>query len=77
MQVSINKDFPKAWKFEWVTPVPKVSNPKVLKDLRKISCTSDYSKIYEDFLKEFILEDISENVDVGQFGGQKAQALTI
>ena len=63
--------FPKAWKFEWVCPVPKVTSPKVLKDLRKISCTSDYSKVHEDFLKEFILEVISENMDIGQFGGQK------
>ena len=63
--------FPELWKFEWVCPVPKVSNPKFIKDLRKISCTSDYSKVYEDFLKEFILEDICDNVDVGQFGGQR------
>ena len=72
INASLNQQrFPKAWKFEWVTPVPKVSSPKVLKDLRKISCTSDFSKICEDFLKEFILEDISENLDVGQFGGQR------
>ena len=63
--------FPELWKFEWVCPVPKVSNPKFIKDLRKISCTSDYSKVYEDFLKEFILEDICDNVDIGQFGGQR------
>ena len=31
---------PRLWKQEWVTPVPKVTNPKVIKDLHKISCTS-------------------------------------
>ena len=63
--------FPSFWKFEWVSPVPKVTNPKLLKDLRKISCTSDYSKLFEGFLKEYILSDICENVDIGQFGGQE------
>ena len=44
--------YPKLWKHEWVTPAPKVADPKVIKDLRKISGTSDYSKIYEGFIKE-------------------------
>ena len=36
---------PTIWKKEWVTPVPKTSNTlKSLKDVRKISSTSDYSK---------------------------------
>ena len=38
--------------------------------MRKIACTSDYSKIFEGFLKDWILEDISGGLDIGQFGGQ-------
>ena len=30
-----------------------------------------YSKIYEAFLKKWILEDIAENVSFSQFGGKK------
>ena len=63
--------YPKLWKQKWVTPAPKVTNPKVIKDLRKISCTSDYSKLYEGFLKDWIVEDIFDNLDIGQFGGRK------
>ena len=63
--------FPTLWKKELITPVPKITHPKVLKDLRKISGTSDYSKVYEDFLKDWIIDDISGNIDVGQFGGMK------
>ena len=63
--------YPSLWKQEWVTPAPKVTNPKVIKDLRKISCTSDYSKLYEGFLKDWIVEDIFDNLDIGQFGGRK------
>ena len=36
--------WPQIYKHEIVTPVPKVPQPETLKDLRKISCTSDYNK---------------------------------
>ena len=62
--------YPNIWKQEWVTPAPKVTHPKEIADLRKISCTSDYSKVYESFLKDWIMEDIQQNLDIGQFGGQ-------
>ena len=61
--------YPRDWKLEWVTPAPKITHPKVIKDLRKISSTSDYSKVYEGFLKEWIMEDVSRNIDIGQYGG--------
>ena len=58
------------WKLEWITPGPKVTHPKTVTDLRKISSTSDYSKVFEGFLKDWIMEDISEKLDIGPFGGQ-------
>ena len=62
--------YPALWKYEWVTAAPKITCPKLIGDLHKISSTSDYSKVYEGFLKDWIMEDISENIDIGQFGGQ-------
>ena len=62
--------YPSLWKYEWVTPAPKLTSPQDISDLRKISCTSDFSKLYEGFLKEWIMEDVSEKIDIGQFGGQ-------
>ena len=62
--------YPKLWKNEIISPHPKVSDPKLIKDLRKISSTSDFSKMFEAFIRDWILEDISDNIDVGQFGGQ-------
>ena len=62
--------YPKLWKQDWVPPAPKVTNPKVIKDLRKISCTSDFSKLYEGFLKDWIVEDIYHKLDIGQYGGR-------
>ena len=62
--------YPTLWKQEWVTPAPKITNPQTISDLRKISCTSDYSKTFEGFLKGWIIEDVCKNLDIGQFGGQ-------
>ena len=66
----VQHKYPTLWKHEWVTPAPKVPNPKQISDLRKISCTSDYSKVYEGFLKEWILEDIKPNLDPAQYGNE-------
>ena len=63
--------FPDIWKEELVTPMPKKEVLKEIKDTRKIACLSDYCKIYESFLKTWILEDISENESFSQFGGKK------
>ena len=57
--------FPDIWKNEWVTPAPKIVNPKELTDLRKISCTSDFGKLFEGILKDWILEDILSKFDIG------------
>ena len=62
--------YPALWKHEWVTPAPKVTDPVTISDLRKISCTSDYSKLFEGYLKDWIMEDVGQKIDIGQFGGQ-------
>ena len=59
--------YPKLWKQEWVTPAPKITNPKDISNLRKISGTSDYSKVFEGFIKDWIMEDVCANIDIGQF----------
>ena len=46
---------------------------KELKDVRKIASTSDYSKIFEHFLIELILEDISHKLNRRQYGGKKSR----
>ena len=72
INTSLNEQhYPNLWKHEVIASVPKISHPKVIKDLRKISSTSDYSKTFEGFLRDWILEDITEKFYIGQFGGQK------
>ena len=43
----------------------------MLKDLRKISLTSEYSLIFEGIIKDWILVDIAPNIDKAQYGNQK------
>ena len=63
--------YPRPWKHEWVVPVGKKPNPSTLKDLRKISLTSEYSLVFEGIIKDWIMEDISPKIDRSQYGNQK------
>ena len=66
--------FPVPWRREWVTPVPKVKNqPKTVKEVRKIASTSDYSKVFEVFLRKWIVEDIDKKIHINQFAGRKGR----
>ena len=50
--------FPERWKLAIINPIPKVNEPKCLKDFRPISLLSTLSKIFEkliaDQMKEFL-----------------------
>ena len=59
------------WKHEWVVPTEKTPNPVSMKDLRKISLTSEFSLVFEGIIKDWIMEDIEPNVDRSQFGNRK------
>ena len=63
--------FPEFWRREWVTPVPKISEPKELKDVRKIASTSDFSKIFEKFIISWVMEDMGNKLGLQQFAGKK------
>ena len=66
--------FPRLWKREWVTPVPKLRQGEELKtcdDVRKVASTSDFAKIFEIFLRGWITEDIGHKIDANQFAGRK------
>ena len=63
--------YPALWKKEFVTPVPKIKEPELIKDVRKIVCTSDYNELFEGFLKDIMIEDVLPNLDPKQYGGRK------
>ena len=61
--------WPTIWKREFVTVIPKKSKPASLSDLRNISCTKAFSKIFE----QHVLTRLSEEVSLkdNQYGGVK------
>ena len=62
--------FPSTWKMETVTPIPKTQFPEKFSELRKVSGTSDYSKLFESILKDFILKDVYQTLPLNQYGGR-------
>ena len=67
--------WPRLWKYEFVTPVPKVFPPETTEDLRKISGTKNFSKIFEALISDPIIADMAPNMDKSQFG--KIKGLSI
>ena len=64
-------EYPDIYKLEVVTPVPKVFPPKTVKDLRKIAGTQNFSRIFEKFLSETMIEDMKPTRDPSQYGNSK------
>ena len=63
--------YPNIWKKEIVTPAAKVFPPEKLKDLRKISGLLNFSKIMDNILSEFLIEDMAASRDLAQYGNEK------
>ena len=68
--------WPQLWKHEIVTPIPKKFPPKSKEDLRRISGTKNFSKVYEALLSETIIKDIQPSISSSQYGNQKGLSTT-
>ena len=68
-QISSSQTWPARWKVEHVTPIPKITKPANINDIRNISCTTLFSKVYESFVLSWLGEvsDLRPN----QYGGVK------
>ena len=60
-----------------ITPIPKEKLPKEESELRPISLTPCISKVMEECVVEWILEDISHKIDRKQFGVIKGTSTTL
>ena len=65
----INREglWPKSWKTEHITVIPKNPNPADLSECRNISCTSAFSKVLEGVVLQQLRTEIER--DDSQFGG--------
>ena len=70
------KEWPASWKTEYGIPLQKQKNPENEDQLRIISLTSFFSKTFEHFVIEWLLNFVGDKIDPNQYGGQKGNSIT-
>ena len=68
-------EWPSMWKVEHGIPLKKCINPTNEDDLRVISLTAFFSKVFEKFVMEWLLHYLSDLIDIKQYGGQKGSSI--
>ena len=71
--ISSSGYWPEQWKTEYVTTIPKTPHPQSLNDVRNISCTRLFSKVYESFLLSWITDQVG--IRENQYGGMKGAGM--
>ena len=69
------QEWPSIWKKEYGIPLQKVPNPANEDQLRVISLTPFFSKVFEKFVIEWLLFYIGDRIDWRQYGGQKGNSI--
>ena len=67
--------WPKPWRIEYGTPLKKVTNPVTEDQLRIISLTSYWSKVFEQYVVQWLMDCIGDKIDWGQYGGEKGSSI--
>ena len=71
-KVTKSAQYPRHWVIELQIAIPKVHSPISENDLRLISCTAFLSKVYESFLRDWLMPIIAPYLDLATYGGVKA-----
>ena len=71
-KITSTSRWPKIWKEEHVTVIPKTKNPTDISGLRNISCTKLSSKVYESYVLEWMGKWVS--LKENQYGGPRVAA---
>ena len=64
------------YKAETITPVPKVTPPKLLEQLRPLSNLFTYCKVGEKIVSRMMVEDMVKKMDPSQYGNMKNTSIT-
>ena len=67
-KISSSAEYPRQWVKESQMAIPKVFPPNSEDDLRPISRTFFFSKVYESFIADWLLPIILPHMDPGQYG---------
>ena len=69
-------EWPSMWKIEHGLPLQKCKNPVNEDDLRIISLTAFFSKVFERFVMEWLLFYVGDKLDLSQYGGEKGSGVS-
>ena len=64
-------EYPRIYKFEICTPVPKSYPPQNTSQLRNISGLLNFDRVFEKLISQLIITDMESNMDPAQFGNQR------
>ena len=64
-------EYPRIYKFEICTPVPKSYPPQNTSQLRNISGLLNFDRVFVKIISQLIIADMESNMDPAQFGNQK------
>ena len=70
----VKKTWPRLWKVEHVTVIPKVQDPQSPSECRNISCTNFLSKLFESFVLEWSRTEVKPKLN--QYGGEPGASST-
>lgn len=71
------KEFPSTWKIANIIPLPKVTSPKVFKDLRPLSLTPILSRVFERMVYDkYVRQAYQKSLSSYQFGFRKRSSTT-
>ena len=68
--------WPDPWKVEYGLPLKKTTNPLNEDQIRIISLTNFYSKVFERFVIGWLMEYLREHIDWWQYGGEKGSSVS-
>ena len=68
-------EYPRIYKFEVCTPVPKVFPPMSLSQLRNISGLLTFDKVMETLISELMISDMADKMDPAQYGNQRGLSI--
>ena len=67
--------WPKCYKQETITPIPKQFPPETRDMLRPISNLCNFNKIWEKIISEMVISDMKNNLDPAQYGNQEDKSI--
>ena len=67
---------PALWKDSTIIPIPKEKQVQLESNARPVALTPVLSKVLEDFIVSWMIENIGEQIDSRQFGSLKGTSTT-